>query len=72
MIRARLGKNRSCDSWTMRGEEETRARLSQNGQCHGNLKIPSSDQELDDILLHIRSSKTPVSPSISFLSLFVL
>lgn len=40
---------------------------------HGNLKSASSDENLRDILLHIKSSKTPVSkhPFLLFSFLFL-
>ncbi|XP_054800573.1 thioredoxin-like 3-3 [Prosopis cineraria] len=49
-----------------RGSEESKEGLNNNGTAsdlpldpRGNLKIASTDQQLTDFLLHIKSSKTP-------------
>ncbi|XP_075643115.1 thioredoxin-like 3-3 [Castanea sativa] len=53
---------------TMNGNEDsTKKGLDGTGldlplNRHGNLKSASSDQSLKDILLQIKSSKTPIDP----------
>lgn len=65
-------KSRSDEYAAKKGLEGTGIDLPVNR--HGNLKSASSDQNLNDILLHIKSSKTPVSliPSHSLPLLFTL